>query len=353
MKAMKSHIWLRAETKEFERRSPLTAAGAKALIADGHTISVEKSADRIFPDQAYQDVGCALVEAGSWREAPDEAIILGLKELPEDTYSLTHQHIFFAHAYKGQSGARELLTRFKQGSGQIFDLEYLTDENHRRVAAFGFWAGFAGAAAAIDAWNSLSEDKPVAPLHDYDHQDLWIKSIKSNMAKHHPRVIVVGAKGRCGSGALSLLSKVGITATEWDFEETKHGGPFEEIAQHDIFINTALIMKRIPPFITEETLTNKPLSLVCDVSCDPNSEMNPIPIYKEVGSWPRPVQNLSLAGKTRHILAVDNLPSLLPLESSEDFATQLLPHLREFAKNRQAPVWQRSLDQFKSYSERI
>lgn len=350
---MKSHIWLRAETKEYERRSPLTPNGAKTLIGDGHFVSVEKSTDRIFLDQAFKDVGCTLVEAGSWREAPKEAIILGLKELPEESFNLTHQHIFFAHAYKGQSGAHELLSRFKSGQGKVFDLEYLTDENNRRVAAFGFWAGFAGAAAAIDAWNSLSNNTPVASLRDYDHQDLWIESIKKNMSASSPRVIVVGAKGRCGSGALSLLSKLGLSATEWDYEETKGGGPFIEIAKHDVFINTALIMKKIPPFIIEDTLIDQPLSLVCDVSCDPNSEMNPIPIYNDVGSWPKPVQDIKLARKIRHILAVDNLPSLLPLESSEDFAGQLLPHLREFANNQQAPVWQRSLDQFNFYSERI
>src|SRR5690606_29067307 len=98
-----------------------------------------------------------------------------------------------------------------------------------------------------------------------------------------------------------------------------------------------------PPFITNETLTHMPLQMVCDVSCDPTSDLNPIPIYSQTGSWQRPIQSLNLAGQERYILAVDNLPSLLPLESSQDFAGQLLDHLKNFLQNKTAPVWSRSL----------
>lgn len=41
-------------------------------------------------------------------------------------------------------GWKELLGRFIRGGGSIWDMEYLTDENGRRVAAFGRSAGFIG-----------------------------------------------------------------------------------------------------------------------------------------------------------------------------------------------------------------
>jgi saccharopine dehydrogenase (NAD+, L-lysine-forming) len=165
--------------------------------------------------------------------------------------------------------------------------------------------------------------------------------------------MVVGAKGRCGNGALTLLQKIGVHPTSWDYEETKAGGPFKEIANHDIFINTALITKKIPPFVTEETLLDGALSIICDVSCDPTGDLNPIPLYDRVGSWHQPLQSKILAGKVRHILAVDNLPSLLPLESSQDFSEQLLPHLRNFATDNNSEVWKQSLQYFNTYCERI
>ena len=52
----------------------------------------------------------------------------------------------FGHAYKGQPAGQVLLRRFRDGGGTLYDLEYLTDETGRRVAAFGYWAGYAGAA---------------------------------------------------------------------------------------------------------------------------------------------------------------------------------------------------------------
>ena len=41
-----------------------------------------------------------MVPARSWVNAPKEAIILGLKELPHCADPISQRHIFFAHAYK-------------------------------------------------------------------------------------------------------------------------------------------------------------------------------------------------------------------------------------------------------------
>ena len=83
------------------------------------------------------------------RTRPQDAIVFGLKELPEDGTPLRHRHIMFGHAYKGQPAGRVLLDRFVAGGGTLYDLEYLVDANGRRVAAFGYWAGFAGAACDV------------------------------------------------------------------------------------------------------------------------------------------------------------------------------------------------------------
>ena len=59
-----------------------------------------------------------------------------------------------------------MLGRFVRGGGQLFDIEFLVDENGRRVAAFGYWAGFAGAAVAVKTWcgQQLGRDPVVPPL---------------------------------------------------------------------------------------------------------------------------------------------------------------------------------------------
>jgi hypothetical protein len=55
--------------------------------------------------------------------------------------------------FQQQGGWKELLGRFDKGGGHVLDIEFLTNEKGMRVAAFGFMAGFAGAAASIMAYD--------------------------------------------------------------------------------------------------------------------------------------------------------------------------------------------------------
>lgn len=74
-------------------------------------------------------VGCALVPNGTWKTAPLDTYIIGLKELPEnDDSPISHTHIFFAHCYKNQAGWQDIIRRFVKGNGVILDMEFLTDE---------------------------------------------------------------------------------------------------------------------------------------------------------------------------------------------------------------------------------
>ena len=45
-----------------------------------------------------------------------------------------------------------ILRSFARGGGTLLDLEFLQDDRGRRVAAFGYHAGFAGAALALETW---------------------------------------------------------------------------------------------------------------------------------------------------------------------------------------------------------
>ena len=147
------HIWLRAETKPREQRRALSPEDARRIIDHGFDLTVERSSQAIFEDAEFTNLGCCCVAEGSWQsDAPLDAYVLGLKSLPRSNTPLAHRHIYFAHAFKGQRGWEDLLDRFGRGGGSLLDLEYLADEGGRRVAAFGYWAGFAGAATAVSAW---------------------------------------------------------------------------------------------------------------------------------------------------------------------------------------------------------
>ncbi|MGR3569541.1 MAG: saccharopine dehydrogenase [Pseudooceanicola nanhaiensis] len=338
-----THIWLRAEQRPNEDRAGLTPEGAKALIDKGFTLTVEESRSRIIPLDGYRAAGARIAPEGSWPDAPRDAIIFGLKELPEDGTPLVHRHIMFGHAFKGQPAGRILLDRFAAGGGTLYDLEYLLDESGRRVAAFGYWAGFAGAAVSLKCWLAQQAGGICGPVSSYPDKDALLAELRGALdgAGRSPSAIVIGAMGRVGTGASDLCEAMGMPVTRWDMAETAHGGPFPEIARHDIFLNAILAMPGTPVFVPRSTLTEpRALSVIGDVACDPTSDFSPIKVYDRTTSWEAPALRVH-EDPVLDVTAIDNLPSLLPLESSQDYATQLLPSLLTL-DDLDAGVWGRA-----------
>ena len=80
----------------------------------------------------------------------------------------------------------------------------------------------------------------------YNNEGDLIKEVKLELEKglaktegKKPQILVMGAKGRCGGGALDLCRAVDIPESnllKWDMEETKDGGPFVEIRESDVSI---------------------------------------------------------------------------------------------------------------------
>jgi saccharopine dehydrogenase (NAD+, L-lysine forming) len=73
---------------------------------------------------------------------------------------------------------------------------------------------------------------------------IWLTSDVAKKIGRDPKVLVIGALGRCGKGAVDLCLKVGIpteNVLKWDMAETAKGGPFEEIVECE-----SLALKRSP-----------------------------------------------------------------------------------------------------------
>lgn len=157
-------------------------------------------------------VGCKLVENNTWPSAPKDIPIIGLKELPESDDPIPHTHIQFAHCYKQQAGWADVLARFYKGGGTLYDLEFLNDANGRRVAAFGYHAGFAGAAAGALACAAQKKGEKLGQLEPYANEDAMVADVKQKLGGSGKGVkaLVIGALGRCGRGAVDLLRKIGL-----------------------------------------------------------------------------------------------------------------------------------------------
>ncbi len=348
-----THLWVRAEQRQNEARVGLTPDGAASLLARGYQVTVEQSPTRAIAIDEYERAGCEIAPQGSWPEAPEDAIIFGLKELPDDGSPLVHRHIMFGHAFKGQHAGRVLLERFEAGGGTLYDLEYLVDEDGRRVAAFGYWAGFAGAAVTLKAWLAQQAGGICGPVSTYPGKDALLAELAGELGDlPRPSALVIGALGRVGSGAADLCEAMGVAVTRWDMEETASGGPFGEILAHELFFNCILARPDTPVFVGPEALeASRKLRVIGDIACDPDSDYNPVPLYDTATTWQAPVVRVA-DDPVLDIMAIDNLPSMLPREASEDFAAQLLPSLATLA-NLEGGVWARAEATFQEHMKGI
>jgi saccharopine dehydrogenase (NAD+, L-lysine-forming) len=323
-----THLWIRAESRPNEERVGITPDGVKALLNKGFKVTLEDSPTRIIPTEDYRAVGVEIAPEGSWPDAPKEAIIFGLKELPEEDTPLVHRHIMFGHAYKGQAAGARLLERFAAGGGALYDLEYLVAENGRRVAAFGYWAGYAGAAVSVLAYAAQRDGGICPAVNTWKNKDDLLADLRAALGSDAlPKAIVIGALGRVGTGASDLCEALDIAVTKWDMAETAHGGPFPEVLAHELFFNCILAMPGCPVFVPQSAKTDpRALRVIGDVACDPQSDYSPVKVYDLETTWENPVTRAA-SDPVLDVMAIDNLPSLLPLESSQDFAEQLFDHL--------------------------
>ncbi|KAI4119584.1 MAG: hypothetical protein LQ341_007594, partial [Variospora aurantia] len=164
-----------------------------------------------------------------------------------------------------------------------------------------------------------------------------------------PRIIVVGALGRCGTGAVDCCVAAGVPTSsilKWDMAETAAGGPFKEIAASDIFINCIYLKEKIPPFVTRESLSKprRKLRVISDVSCDPGDPNNPVPLYTEYSTFTKPTLPLEVNGDGPDmvVISIDHLPSLVAKEASESFSQLLLPSLKALDRKDKEGVWIRA-----------
>lgn len=81
----------------------------------------------------------------------------------------------------------------------------------------------------------MNNSEPFPGVESYPNEDALIANVKKALGEgvkktgRLPRVIVIGALGRCGSGAVSALQKAGVpdeNILKWDMAETAKGGPF-------------------------------------------------------------------------------------------------------------------------------
>lgn len=310
-------LFIRNEIYPNEYRAPIVPNDVKKLITHGYQVYIQSSEYRCFSDQEYTSVG-AIITHDDWTTYND-CMIIGIKELGKINELNAHTHVYFSHSYKNQIGSDMILKSFAESKSILYDLEYFTNSNQRRIIAFGFYAGFIGAGLGLLQYlNKKIKKCDIRNLSYWESSDKLIKDIKNfdaDLAKLPDiSICVIGPNGRCGLGALSLLDLLGFKFTSLNSKQDK-----TNLESYDIVINCINLTKNIGTWYDTNT-EFKSMSVIVDVSCDYTNEFNPIKIYKDKTTWEIPVFSHN---DNVDVIAIDNLPSLLPKESSTEFSSIL------------------------------
>lgn len=308
-------IFIRKEFKKNEYRTPLIPSDCSLLIKNNFQIFFEPSDSRCFSDKEYFENGCIPSNI-----IPENSVIIGLKELNMcNSDYFKHKNMYFAHCYKNQSNSNIILKKFKDNGGCILDYEYIIDENSKRIIAFGFWAGFAGIYLGLSQYiqriNNLNDLENINPINDYLEVIEKLKNLIIN-----PKIAIVGINGRCGQGCKYFLDEIGLKFTGFSKNDPKN------LYDFDIIINCIYLSPESNEiFISEKNLSQfTNLKIIVDVSCDIFSPNNPINLKYELTTFEKPIYKYN----NIDIIAIDNLPTLLPKDSSKEFSNKLITLLQ-------------------------
>jgi len=312
-------IFIRKEIYPNEYRTPLVPDDITNLLNCGFShVYIESSDNRIFTDEEYNKNGGLIVKDEWYHPKYQDCLIIGIKQLPFIDKLNSHTHIYFSHSYKNQFNSEYILYNFKRSDSLLYDLEYFRDNNKQRIISFGYYAGIVG--SALGLMNYLGD------LKNQLRPWINITSLFLDITKTYPDnlkiAITTGKNGKTGLGVKYILDSLNLKYTLFDRESDK-----SKLIDCDLIYNCINLTEEIDPWFTEDNikLIDNKITIV-DISCDYDNRWNPIRIYNRKTTWEEPV----LKRDRIDIIAIDNLPSLLPTESSLYFSNKLKELLSDY-----------------------
>jgi alanine dehydrogenase len=355
-----------------DARVPLTPRQAARLIKDGVDLVVQPSPHRCFPDADYVAAGVPLRE-----DIRDRSLLLGIKEVPIDRLLPGKTYCNFAHVAKFQPYNQALLRALIHQRITHIDYEYLTDENGRRLIAFGYWAGMVGAHNGLYAYGERTGYFHLPRLRDcYDYAAA--KALYAKLDLPPVKVVLTGT-GRVGAGAARVLKDMGLkrVSPEAFLADTTgpvfcqltvedyvrhpsgakksrkyfyaHSGEFESnFAAYtrvaDVFVNGIFWDGKAPAFFTAADMTVEEFHIqtIADITCD-IAPASSVPSTLRASTIAEPIfgydprsgsETSPFLPTSVDVMSVDNLPSELPRDASKAFGDLLIERiLPEFGKD--------------------
>ena len=369
-----TNIGIVRESRNDENRTPLVPEHIKKYKESNQNINfiIQPSNSRCFSDEEYELCGAKINE-----NLNECSIIFGVKEIDPNILINNRTYLFFSHTFKInkqqkniEKNKKDLLLSILNKKITLIDYENIRGKNGTRCLGFGRFAGIVGCYNTLNLLLKVLGKQSLASaykINDYERLVLNLKNLYFPKTK-----ILVTGDGRVAKGVIELLNQTNIKAvSKKDFLEKKFDQPiFCNLETKDYVTNNSSTNFNLEHFINnpqdysssalqylketnilisahywdpsspkifenEDLKDLQNLKIVGDITCDINGSV-PTTIrsttIEEPNYW---IERYTLKEIDENndgiaVMAVDNLPSELPRDSSTEFSEGIINEVLPF-----------------------
>ena len=369
-----TNIGIVRESRNDENRTPLVPEHIKKYKESNPNINfiIQPSNSRCFSDEEYELCGAKINE-----NLNECSIIFGVKEIDPNILINNRTYLFFSHTFKInkqqkniEKHKKDLLLSILNKKITLIDYENIRGKNGTRCLGFGRFAGIVGCYNTLNLLLKVLGKQSLASaykINDYERLVLNLKNLYFPKTK-----ILVTGDGRVAKGVIELLNQTNIKAvSKKDFLEKKFDQPiFCNLETKDYVTNNSSTNFNLEHFInnpqdysssalqylketnilisahywdpsspkifeSEDLKYLQNLKIVGDITCDINGSV-PTTIrsttIEEPNYW---IERYTLKEIDENndgiaVMAVDNLPSELPRDSSTEFSEGIINEVLPF-----------------------
>ena len=374
MDSQLTNIGIVRESRNDENRTPLVPEHIKKYKESNPNINfiIQPSNSRCFSDEEYELCGAKINE-----NLNECSIIFGVKEIDPNILINNRTYLFFSHTFKInkqqkniEKHKKDLLLSILNKKITLIDYENIRGKNGTRCLGFGRFAGIVGCYNTLNLLLKVLGKQSLASaykINDYERLVLNLKNLYFPKTK-----ILVTGDGRVAKGVIELLNLTNIKAvSKKDFLEKKFDQPiFCNLETKDYVTNNSSTNFNLEHFINnpqdysssalqylketnilisahywdpsspkifenEDLKVLQNLKIVGDITCDINGSV-PTTIrsttIEEPNYW---IERYTLKEIDENndgiaVMAVDNLPSELPRDSSTEFSEGIINEVLPF-----------------------
>ena len=369
-----TNIGIVRESRNDENRTPLVPEHIKKYKESNPNINfiIQPSNSRCFSDEEYELCGAKINE-----NLNECSIIFGVKEIDPNILINNRTYLFFSHTFKInkqqkniEKHKKDLLLSILNKKITLIDYENIRGKNGTRCLGFGRFAGIVGCYNTLNLLLKVLGKQSLASaykINDYERLVLNLKNLYFPKTK-----ILVTGDGRVAKGVIELLNLTNIKAvSKKDFLEKKFDQPIfcnletkdyvtnnsstnfslehfinnpqdysssalQYLKETNILISAHYWDPSSPKIFENEDLKDlQNLKIVGDITCDINGSV-PTTIrsttIEEPNYW---IERYTLKEIDENndgiaVMAVDNLPSELPRDSSTEFSEGIIKEVLPF-----------------------